>query len=34
LGLIAYAAALFPLAVLFLRWSFRRLRAEGSIGVH
>lgn len=34
LGLILYAAVLFPLAVLFLRWSFRRLRAEGSIGVH
>ena len=33
-GLALYAAALFPLAMLFLRWAFRRLRAEGSIGVH
>lgn len=34
LGLALYAAGLFPLAIVFLRWAFRRLRAEGSIGLH
>jgi ABC-2 type transport system permease protein len=33
-GLALYAAVLIPAAVVFLRWAFRRLRAEGSIGLH